>query len=124
MEKAAIRARLMEERDRLDATTGELASELDLDESQQSSVGEIASVDQHPADAGTETSEREKDGVILTSLRGRQEEIEAALQRLENGSYGSCEECNAPIGDDRLEAFPAARFCIEHQSEHEAKAAQ
>ena len=121
MDKATVRARLIEERDRLDATTGELAQELDIDESQRSS-GELASVDQHPADAGSEASEREKDGVILTSLRERQEEVEAALQRLENDAYGKCEECNEPIGDDRLEAFPAARFCIEHQSANEAKA--
>ncbi len=120
MDQATVRARLIEERDRLTATTGQLAHELDLDEPQPTSTGELASVDQHPAEAGSETFEREKDGVILTSLRGRQEEIEAALQRLEDGSYGSCEECNQPIGDDRLEAFPAARFCIEHQTEKEA----
>lgn len=122
MDQATVRARLIEERDRLDATTGELAQELDIDESQQSNVGELASVDQHSADAGSETFEREKDGVILTSLRERRSEIEAALQRLENGAYGMCEECDQPIGDDRLEAFPAARFCIEHQSAYEAKA--
>lgn len=121
MELNAARARLLEEKKRLSQTADGLADELDLDESQRSSAGELTTYDQHPADAASDTFEREKDSAILTTLKSRGEEFDAALQRLEAGNYGACEACNEPIGDDRLEAFPAARFCIEHQNQQEAQ---
>lgn len=119
MDQETVRARLFEERKRLDATTDQLASDLDLDEPDQSSLGELTNVDQHPADIATETFEREKDTALLTTLRARQGEIDAALQRVEAGEYGLCEACGGPIGDERLEAFPMARYCIEHQAQQE-----
>ena len=42
------------------------------------------------------------------------EEIEAARIRLAKGTYGTCERCGARIGDERLEAVPATRFCVAH----------
>jgi RNA polymerase-binding transcription factor DksA len=121
VELNAARERLIDEKKRLSEATNGLADELDLDESQQSSTGELNTYDQHPADAASDTFEREKDSAILTTLKGRGAEIDAALQRLEDGSYGNCEACGEPIGDDRLEAFPAARFCMEHQAQQEAQ---
>ena len=121
MELDAARERLIDEKKRLSEATNGLADELDLDESQQSSTGELTTYDQHPADAASDTFEREKDSAILTTLKSRGVEIEAALKRLEDGHYGRCEACGKEIGDDRLEAFPAARFCIEHQAEQEAQ---
>ena len=38
-----------------------------------------------------------------------------ALKRIDEGSYGTCEACGKAIGDDRLEALPAARFCLDDQ---------
>lgn len=119
MDEGTARARLLEERERLDTTTGQLASDLELDEPEQSSLGELASVDQDPADMASETFEREKDTALLTTLRARQGEVDAALQRVEDGTYGSCEACGKPIGEERLDAFPMARFCIEHQAQQE-----
>jgi DnaK suppressor protein len=46
-------------------------------------------------------------------------EIEAALGRIEAGSYGICLQCGNPIPRERLEAFPAARYDVRHQQEHE-----
>ena len=120
MEDHVAKTRLLEERQRLEVTAGGLANDLDLDETEQSSAGELSSFDQHPADMASETFEREKDAAILTRLRDQQGEVEAALERLDAGDYGSCEECGGPIGDERLEAFPTARFCIEHQAAQEA----
>ena len=120
MDENVARTRLLEERERLSATTGELASDLDLDESEQSSLGELSTVDQHPADIATETFEREKDTALLTTMRAREGEIDAALQRLDAGTFGKCESCGGDIGDERLDAFPMARFCIEHQAQQEA----
>jgi RNA polymerase-binding transcription factor DksA len=47
-------------------------------------------------------------------IGSRLEEVEAALQRLEEGSYGSCETCGGPIGPERLDADPLARTCEAH----------
>ena len=120
MDQDSARARLLEERARLDHATGELVSDLDLDEPEQTSLGELSSVDQHPADMASETFEREKDSALLTTLRARQSEIEAALARVDQGTYGKCEACGGSIGDERLDAFTMARFCIEHQVQQEA----
>jgi RNA polymerase-binding protein DksA len=46
-------------------------------------------------------------------------EVEAALDRIEQGSYGTCEACDGPIGEDRLQANPAASRCIGCQAMHE-----
>ncbi len=112
-----MRQRLTEERDRLSTIRNDLeASRL---ESQEDGLQELSSYDQHQADVGTETFEREKDLSILQEVEGELADIEHALQRLDDGTYGTCEACGKPIGDDRLEAIPAARFCLEDQAEAE-----
>ena len=89
-------------------------------ESEAESLGELSSSDQHMADIGTETFEREKDLSILEQVEAELADVDRALRRLDDGTYGTCEACGHPIGDDRLEAMPAARFCVSHQSEAEA----
>ncbi len=46
-------------------------------------------------------------------------EVEAALGRIEQGSYGTCETCDGPIGEERLHANPAALRCLDCQAMHE-----
>ncbi len=84
-------------------------------ESQQESLDELSSYDQHQADVATETFDREKDLTILDNIEGELADVEHALTRIDDGSYGTCEACGKPIGDDRLEALPATRFCLEDQ---------
>jgi len=43
----------------------------------------------------------------------------AAAHRLDRGTYGTCQACGRPIGDERLEALPATRFCVEDQAKAE-----
>ena len=50
---------------------------------------------------------------LLETLRG----VDAALARMEQGTYGLCERCQAPIAPARLEAMPSATRCIEHASQ-------
>jgi len=88
-------------------------------ESQQASLSELSSYDQHSADIATETFEREKDESILEQVQGELNDIDHALARIENGTYGTCEACGKPIGDPRLEAVPTARFCVEDQARAE-----
>ncbi len=53
------------------------------------------------------------------SIEASLEDVDRALRMLEKGSYGVCETCGLPISADRLDAYPAARFCLEDQRTHE-----
>ena len=64
------------------------------------------------ADSGQVTAERGEVDAIAGNLSENLAEIEAALVKLEDGSYGKCEDCGQAIAPDRLEAMPSARFCI------------
>ena len=86
----------------------------------QTQSSELSSYDQHPGDMGSETFEREKDLSILESLEASIVDVDEAFTRLDAGTYGRCEVCGREIGDERLEARPMARFCVEHQAENEA----
>jgi RNA polymerase-binding transcription factor DksA len=85
------------------------------DTSEGDQVSELSSADQHPADLGTETFEREKDFSILESLEHELAELEAALRRVDEGTYGRCGACGNEIPAERLAAVPAARFCVDHE---------
>ncbi len=112
-----MRQRLIEERERLGGIRNDL--EASRRESQEDSLQELASYDQHQADVGTETFDREKDLSILQEVEGELVDVEHALRRLDEGTYGTCEACGKPISDDRLEVLPAARFCLRDQAEAE-----
>ncbi len=64
------------------------------------------------ADSGQVTAERGEVDALAGSLSENLAEIEAALTKLENGTYGLCEDCGQAIAPARLEAMPSARFCI------------
>lgn len=117
MDKTAARERLEQEMERLRSLIGNMAED---NEGEGTQPDELATVDQHPADAGSETFEREKDMAILSNLEEQAAEIEKALARVEEGTYGSCEACGKPIGDERLEVVPTARYCVEDQGAREA----
>lgn len=110
------RKRLLEEQQRLTDDLRELQADSDA---QKESLQELSTVDQHPGDIGTETFEMEKNASIIESLKGQLRDIEEALGRLDDGSYGLCQYDQKPIDDERLEALPAARYCLEHQAEIE-----
>ena len=120
MNKATARRRLDEERTRLEGIRDDLQRE--RDEATSETGGELSGVDQHPGDSGTETFEMEKNVSLLEQVDDELREIEVAFRRLETGTYGSCQACGRPIGDERLEAMPAARFCIEDQAKAEREA--
>lgn len=112
MDTQQARAHLEEERARLQG----IRDGLETTESEEESLSELSSLDQHQADIGTETFDREKDISILEQVEAELGDVEHALRRLDDGTYGTCEACGKPIGDERLEALPAARFCVEDQA--------
>lgn len=64
------------------------------------------------ADSGQVTAERGEVEALAGSLLETLAEVEDALAKLDDGTYGSCESCGQPIPEARLEAMPAARLCI------------
>ena len=109
---------LERERARLEEIRGGLLQE-GTENGQEESIGELSSEDQHPADLGTETFEREKNVSILSQVEAQLSDIARAVDRLVEGTYGTCEACGRPIGDARLEVKPAARYCVEDQAQAE-----
>ena len=109
-----VRVLLQEEQARLQQIRASLQAE-PLDGSEERTIVELSLVDQHPADIATDTFEKEKDLSILEHVDAQLVDVERALGRLEQGTYGTCEACGRGIDDDRLRARPAARFCIDDQ---------
>ncbi len=87
-----------------------------LEESMGASLGEIAPNDEE-ADLGTEMFEREKAVSIVESIEGRIGEVEDALRRVDDGTFGRCEACEEPIKAARLKARPETRYCLDHQEQ-------
>ena len=64
------------------------------------------------ADAGTKTFEREHEMSLVYNARDMVLQTERAIERIDNKSYGRCEECGNPIGKARLQVFPRATLCM------------
>jgi DnaK suppressor protein len=73
----------------------------------------------HIADNATETFMRELDGGLEENAEHLLVEIDAALGRIESGTYGICVVCGKPIGEERLEAVPWATLCIDDKRKQE-----
>jgi DnaK suppressor protein len=121
MDDDKIRARLEEERQRLLGVRADLLGDAETT-ADAASVGELADYDQHPGDVGTEVFEHEKNVSILEQVNAQLSDIDAAFERLEKGTYGTCEACGRPIEPARLEERPFARFCLEDQQRVERAA--
>ena len=78
-------------------------------------LGELAEggTDNHLGDTATALYDRELDEGLEEGARETLVEIEAALQRIDAGTYGICDGCGKPIGAERLAAIPWARLCID-----------
>lgn len=122
MNEAETRERLLAEQTRLQAVKDGLVEEHALEEAPGPGAGELSSYDQHPGDSGTETFEREKALAIVERIDGELEDVKRALRKVDEGSYGICEACGRPIPPERLEASPAARYCLEDQTRLEKEA--
>ena len=68
--------------------------------------------DEHDPEGSTIAFERSQVSALVLQTQAHLREVDAAAERLADGSYGRCETCGQPIGDDRLRARPVARTCI------------
>jgi RNA polymerase-binding protein DksA len=99
-----VRTSLTHERDELTRQLSELTAD-----------GSAApDFDENFADSGQVAAEMGENLTIAATLRDQLDDVEHALERIEDGSYGTCETCGAPVSAARLEAMPATRYCIDH----------
>jgi RNA polymerase-binding transcription factor DksA len=72
----------------------------------------VATDDEHDPEGHTIAFERQQVAALLRDARSRLAQLEHALARLEDGTYGRCEVCGEPVSEERLAALPAAARCI------------
>ncbi len=114
MDPEQTRQLIVSERERLEGLVREREAEGVGTQSETDSISELAAHDQHIGDLGTETFEREKDLSLLEQLEAEIGDLDAALRKVDEGTYGLCEVCGREIGAERLEAMPGTRTCIDH----------
>ncbi|MET9691023.1 TraR/DksA family transcriptional regulator [Streptomyces sp. NPDC006514] len=100
-----------------------LRAELDASEAAISGLmrdsGDGAGDDQ--ADTGTKNITRESELALAANATSMLEQTERALERLEAGTYGLCENCGQPIGKARMQAFPRATLCVDCKQKQERR---
>jgi DnaK suppressor protein len=99
---STLRGQLEDERARLEAQIAALE------------VGSDGAYDDNFADSGQVTAEQSENLALLNQLNDQLDEVNHALSKMDDGTYGICEVCGRPIAEARLEAMPATRFCIDH----------
>lgn len=82
-----------------------------LNQGQDDSSGELSYVDSD-ADRGTDTFERERDLTLDVNVKDLLSQVNNALNRVDNGTYGTCIVCGREIEEGRLEAIPYTDLCI------------
>jgi RNA polymerase-binding transcription factor DksA len=114
IDTSEFRTRLEEERVRLSGAVEFLHGE--NPGSLEDELGELhGGIDNHLGDTATATFHRGLDQGLEEGALQTLGEIEAALQRIKDGSYGICQFCGKPIAAERLRALPWARLCIDDQ---------
>lgn len=108
---ARFRVRLLEQKKELE---DRVQDHYGMREPMSTSLQEFSMYDNHPADIGSEMFEREKDLALDSLDRETLKEIDQALSRMEEGTYGICTVCGQDIMEERLEALPQAQTCKEH----------
>lgn len=78
------------------------------------SEGDELTYDDNFADSAQVAAELGENRVLYDRLRRELDDIEKALERMDEGTYGTCEVCGDEISEARLEAMPSTRRCIEH----------
>jgi RNA polymerase-binding transcription factor DksA len=77
---------------------------------------EQGTLSNHMADDGSMVFEAERLATVSDDMREMLANIDAALERIEDGTYGVCLACGKPIAEERLDAFPYVAYCIEDQA--------
>src|SRR5216684_3998715 len=111
-EMEAYRESLLALRDRHNGDASHLADEA-LRRAGGGAAGNLSNMPIHMADLGTDNFEQEFSLSLMQNEEQVLTEIAAALDRIQQGTFGQCEECQASIPKPRLQAMPYARYCVE-----------
>lgn len=120
-ELASFKKILLSVRQKLAGNVNTMEGEA-LKKSRQDAAGDLSNVPFHMADLGTDNYERD---LMIHLIQNGEEElksIDAALEKLENKTFGICETCEKKISKARLTALPHARLCLECQRKEELEA--
>ena len=120
-ELAAFKKVLLSVREKLAGNVDSMEGEA-LRKSRQDAAGDLSNVPFHMADLGTDNYERD---IMIHLIQNGEEElksIDAALEKLEDKTFGICETCDKKIAKARLTALPYARLCMECQRKEEQEA--
>jgi RNA polymerase-binding transcription factor DksA len=122
MNRATARTLLQAERRRLEGLFLAVSTEGREDGEAPAVASELSSNDQHPADLATDTFERARDLSIAQRIEAELTDVARALQRVDEGTYGTCEACGRKVDEARLQVLPATRFCVQDQARAEREA--
>lgn len=92
-----------------------------LKRSRQDASGDLSNVPIHMADVGTDNYERDLMIELIQSGEESVRNIDTALEKIEDGTFGVCELCGKKINKERLKAVPHAKLCIDCQREEETE---
>lgn len=96
-------------------------SEDTLKKSQKDAAGDISGYTYHMADVASDTYDREFSLGLASNERQSLYELDDAIKKIEEGTFGICEECKSLISKTRLKAVPFARFCLKCQEKKEKR---
>jgi len=117
--------RIGEFRKRLEGERAQLVASLERMDTRGDELvdagAEEGDFDDAASDAATETLDRGTDMALEENLRALLEEVDWALEKLEKGTYGICDNCGSPIKAARLERLPYAAMCVECQERMERR---
>lgn len=118
---AELRTRLEQKRSRL---RGQIAA-LNRDDGSGTPPIDEPSTDapEDTGDMSVDLQQQDENRATIVTLRAALGEVEHALSKFDQGTYGQCEECGGSIPLARLRAFPEARYDVQHQAEVEARQA-
>jgi len=92
-----------------------------LRKSRSEANGDLSSMPIHMADIGSDNFEQEFTLSLMENDGGTLNQIEGALERIEDGTYGLCEECGGKIPKTRLNAIPYATLCVRCAQQQEQR---
>ncbi|MCI0342968.1 MAG: TraR/DksA family transcriptional regulator [Planctomycetales bacterium] len=90
-----------------------------LRKNRQDATGDLSTMPLHMADVSGDNYEQELTLGLIEAEQAEVRDIDAALKRIEDGTFGECENCNDPIKPARLKAIPHARLCVDCKRKEE-----
>ncbi|ABN51858.1 MAG TPA: conjugal transfer protein TraR [Hungateiclostridium thermocellum] len=117
--KEFFRQLLVEEKKNIERTIN-LMEEHGISKQNVESADELSGYDNHPAELGTQLFQTELNNALKVHEERLLEDINEALTKMDKGSFGKCELCGKEIDEERLEALPYTRLCIDCENAKES----